>query len=108
MHVLFGSDIDEVMRVKIYERNHDQQNLYIEKDCTLSEAIEETFDQTIDALRMRVPNPLWYFMYAMTGKCFSFSRQERISDSNSTIIREKIRDYVRKRVSGEVKSDVGG
>ena len=56
---------------------------------------------------MRAPNPIWQFLYNKTGKCYSFSSVEKVNDENCRILRNKIRDYVRKRVSGECKSDLG-
>ena len=58
-------------------------------------------------MAMRAPNPIWQFLYSKTGKCFSFSSFEKVNDENCRILRDKIRDYVRKRVSGECKSDLG-
>ena len=59
-------------------------------------------------MKMRVVNPFWMVLFAITCKCFSFSRIERVSDSNCIILRSKIRSYVRKRAAGEVKSNLGG
>lgn len=41
MHVLFGADIDAFMRVEIMARGEKD---YVAKECTLSEAIEETWE----------------------------------------------------------------
>ena len=54
-------------------RDEKVQNNYLEKECTLSEAIEETFEQTVEAMLFRMPNPIWNFLHATTGKCFSFT-----------------------------------
>ena len=79
MHILFGADIDAFTKVMIMARIENSHD-YFAKECTLSEAIEETWEQTLEAVRMRLPNPIWNFLFATTGKCFSFTKPERVSD----------------------------
>ena len=73
---------------------------------TVSEAIEEVFIQTIKAGTPRLFNPIWGLCHTLTGKCYAFSELERVSDQNSKLIRDTLRTYIRKRVSGEIKSDL--
>mmetsp|Transcript_417 Transcript_417/g.551 ORF Transcript_417/g.551 Transcript_417/m.551 type:complete len:154 (+) Transcript_417:442-903(+) len=105
MHIIFGEDIDSTIMVSI-ETLDEACGKYHFKDYSLSQAIEETFEQVLDALPKRLPNPIWNSLYFTTGKCFSFTKSERVSDSNCIIVRNAIRSYVRKRVSGELKSTV--
>lgn len=57
-------------------------------------------------LSTRLPNPIWNALYFLTGKCYAFTEFERRSNENCKILRDIIRQYVKKRVSGEVKSQV--
>ena len=52
-------------------------------------------------------NPLWNRKYEKTGKCHSYTEVERVNDSNCAIVRASIRDYVKKRISGQVLGDLG-
>lgn len=45
-------------------------------------------------------------MYKLTGKTYGFVEQERIADQNSAVIRATLREFIRKRKSGEIKSDM--
>ena len=56
----------------------------------------------------RLFNPFWLAAHALTGKCHAMSEAERVADANSAIVREALRTYIRKRVSGEAKSEVAG
>ena len=49
---------------------------------------------------------MWNVWYSLTGKCAAFSEAERIADRNCARYRAAILDYIRKRKSGEVKSDL--
>ena len=53
-------------------------------------------------------NPLWQLGVKMTGKCYAFTELERATNHNCAVIRATIQDYIRKRASGEVKSDLKG
>ena len=104
MHILFGTDIDST-RLTVRRREHKGVPYKLE-ECELSEGINTTFDQIFETLAVRLPNPLWNFLYKTTGKCYSFTERERVSDENCLTVRNTIREYVRKRVSGEAKSDL--
>ena len=45
-------------------------------------------------------------MWSLTGKCYAFTKDEKVADGNSARLRGVIADYIRKRKSGEVKSDL--
>ena len=106
MHILFGADIDD-SKIVINARS-DTFGVYVPKELTLSEAIEESFEISLESIRNRSINPLWSLLYSMTGKCHSFTYVEKVSDANNETVRETIRKYVRKRASGEAKSDLAG
>ena len=55
----------------------------------------------------RLANPIFGSLYAATGKAFAFTEIEKVADANCRKIREIVRVYVRKRVSGENKSALG-
>ena len=77
------------------------------KEVTISEAIQEVFEQTMLTIGTRLPNPMWHLLYASTGKCYAFNDIEKLSDKNCAVLRQIMGDYVRKRKSGEAKSQVG-
>jgi len=104
MHILFGTDIDST-RVTVRSRpNIGAPFEWVERH--FSDAIETTFDQVFETISIRLPNPIWNALYKATGKCYSFSEKERVNDENCIIVRETMRQYIRKRVSGEAKSDL--
>jgi len=107
MHAMFGSDIDSQVRVTLMVRKT-VNDPFEPKEFSLSEAIEATFEQVSDTIAVRLPNPVWHVLYNATGKCHSFTKTEKINDENCKKIRDIVRDYIRKRVSGECKSDVEG
>ena len=51
-------------------------------------------------------NPVWCMLWKYTGKCYSFTADERKCDRNARRYRDVLLDYVRKRKSGEIKSDL--
>ena len=55
----------------------------------------------------RLPNPIWKAVYALTGHNYAFTDMEKHSNINCIPLRERIRGYVLKRISGEAKSAVG-
>ena len=77
------------------------------KEVSLSEAINEVFEQTNLTIGTRLPNPIWRFLYSFTGENHAFTAMEKLSNENCKKLRETIRDYVRTRISGERKSQVG-
>ena len=54
----------------------------------------------------RIPNPLWKLMNSLTGTNAAFTEMEKNSNINCVALRDRIREYVKKRVSGEAKSCV--
>ena len=77
------------------------------KEVTMSEAIQEVFEQTMLTVGTRLPNPIWQILYASTGKSYAFTANEKLSNKNCAALRQIMREYVRKRKSGETKSQVG-
>ena len=55
----------------------------------------------------RLANPIFQSFYAATDKALAFTEIEKVADANCRKIREVVRTYVRKRVSGENKSALG-
>lgn len=103
MHIMFGTDIDDSYEVPLLVRNSSYDS-YREQKTSISEAIEYSFEEALDAIPNRMPN---YFL--CRGKWpFAMSKTEKINNENCAATRDAIRDYVRKRVSGECKSDVAG
>lgn len=80
---------------------------YFEKMIPINEAAERSFYQTFDAMGSRSHNPFVVYYYKMTGKLAGFTELEKISDYNAENVRTGIRNFIRKRASGEIKSDVG-
>ena len=54
----------------------------------------------------RLPNPLWRLINSYTGRNAAFTSLESNSNKNCHALRERVREYVRKRKSGEAKSDL--
>jgi cytochrome P450 len=77
------------------------------KEVSMSEAINEVFEQTMMTVGTRMPNPIWRALYSFTGENYAFTAMEKLSNENCAKLRATIRDYVRKRTSGERKSQVG-
>ena len=55
----------------------------------------------------RLPNPIWQILYAATGNSYAFTGIEKLSNKNCAVLRQIMGEYVRKRKSGEAKSQVG-
>lgn len=51
-------------------------------------------------------NPLWIMLWKLTGKSFGFTQDERKCDRNAARYKAVLLEYVRKRRSGEIKSDL--
>ena len=104
MQILFGANIDDTM-ITIQART-EKFGVFAPRQFTLSNAIEECFEQCIEAIRIRGVNPLWSLLYSSTGKSYSFTHVEKVSDDNNLIVRDTIRKYIRKRASGQAKSEL--
>ena len=59
MHIMFGTDIDDYAVVKLKWRKSSEEP-YTLQDHTLSQAIEASFAQALDAIPNRMPN---YFFF---------------------------------------------
>ena len=97
MLIMVGEDINEES-VEILARSEDGKS-FEPKQLSLSNAVEECLMQTVGTISTRGSNPLWHFMYAMTGKCYAFTNLEKHSNLNCAALRAKIGAYVRKRMS---------
>ena len=49
---------------------------------------------------------MWDIWYKLTGKSVGFSQDEKIADQNCARYRAAILEYIKKRKSGEAKSDL--
>ena len=52
-------------------------------------------------------NPLWRVINATTDKNITLTNSDKVADANSAQLRRTIGEYIKKRKSGELKSDVG-
>ena len=104
MLVIFGEDIDH-HTVNVLCRG--ENGGFEPKECGLSDAIEEVFQQIMITVGTRLPNPLWKLLLTLTGKNYAFTQMEKHANFNCIAVRDVIRRYVRKRISGEAKSVVG-
>ena len=57
------------------------------KEVTMSEAIQEVFEQTMLTVGTRLPNPIWQILYASTGKSYAFTANEKLSNKNCAALR---------------------
>ena len=58
--------------------------------------------------QFRAPNPLYHLLANLTTSNPAFTEVERKSNLNCAALREGLRKYVRKRVSGQEKSKLEG
>ena len=105
-HIVFGANIDH-LEVKIRSRKN-SKDPYTESIMSLSDAIETTFLQIFETGPAKLGNPIWKTLYSLTGKSYAMTPFVKMVDQNSANIRTCIRDYVQKRISGELASDVKG
>ena len=75
---------------------------------TVSEANEETFQQTLDATRTRASNPIYHFLAKCTTSNPAFNEMERSSNHNCAMLRQSLREYIQKRASGAEQSKFEG
>ena len=75
---------------------------------TVSEAMEETFQQTLDATITRTINPFYHFLARFTTSNPAFNEMERGSNDNCASLRRSLRAYIQKRASGAEKSKFEG
>lgn len=105
LQVIFGESLDDISVSVEYRRQGSGGTE--KKEVSMSEAINEVFEQTMMTVGTRLPNPIWRSLYSITGENYAFTAMEKMSNENSAQLRATIRDYVRKRTSGERKSQVG-
>ena len=74
----------------------------------MSDAISETFDQSLITIRDKAVDPLYLPIYYMTGKTVALTSKLRRINDNCRRVRTKIQDFINKRRSGERKSKVEG
>ena len=72
----------------------------------MSDAISETFDQTLITIRDKAIDPLYLPIYYLTGKTVALRSKLRQIDANCRAVRSVIHDFIRKRRSGEKQSSV--
>ena len=75
---------------------------------TFLEAIEQVVEQVACNVSPKMGNPLYRFIYSVSGKSVSFSSHERQVDENCRRLRAFVGDYVTRRISGQNSSTVKG
>ena len=71
---------------------------------SVSDAVEEVFQQTINTVGTRASNPLWRLINHLTGYNPAFCTLERYSNTNCAALRLTLRTFVRQRTSGQKQS----
>ena len=108
MHIVVGSSSLDQTKLTILLRQGKDTNFTPYECSTLSEAIALVWPQLVGGSdQTRMINPLWHLMFKLTGKCYGFTALERATDQNCLTIRSVIREFLRKRVSSKIKSDIG-
>ena len=107
VHISFGEDIGETL-LPIYMRTDPDGNKpMVLKNVTLSESIDEIFEQVLAGIRFKVINPLYWAIFIATGDSVPFTQYERHVDHNCGVLRRTVLEYIQKRKAGKVKSSVG-
>ena len=103
IHIMFGEDIsNETFKIKV----KDAQGVWIEKDVTIPEAVEDLISQVGITFLTKMKNPVnWIGRY--TCKFFDWSEYYGHFAQNCKNAREFVWSYVLKRKNGEIKSTVG-
>lgn len=73
---------------------------------SMSDAISETFDQTLITIRDKAIDPLYLPIYYLTGKTVSMTTKLRRIDANCRTVRQVIHGFIQKRRRGERHSCV--
>ena len=104
LQILLGSRCEQI-KIKMIDRKG-ERSPWETLEVSLPEAIMICFDQTLFLAPKRLMNPAWLATHWLTGKSFAFSKADRICDKNCALVRQEVRNYIQKRISGEIKSEV--
>ena len=100
IQVIMGKDSDEAL-IDITKRvNHDGKLTFKSEKMSISDAVEEVFQQTMHGGVLRLVNPLWRLINAFTGLNPAFTAMEKQSNINCATLRSFIQQYVIQRKSG--------
>ena len=66
IHIAFGEDIEEE-KFELYVRGDLQANTFVPQMVSMSDAISETFDQTLITIRNKAVDPFYLPIYYLTG-----------------------------------------
>lgn len=103
MHVIVGVS-DDAIKVDIFKKeNKPEGAVYELKSMTVSEAVEESFQQTMCSRGTRTNNPLWRLINFTTGYNPAFTTLEKYSNINCAALRHALLTFVQKQKS-ETKS----
>ena len=93
------------MKITIIDRKNDKSP-WEPRQVGIAEAIMIVFDQTLLLAPARLMNPFWLAAFRLTGDCHAITKADRINLQNCAAIRQEIRNYIKKRMNGEVESDL--
>ena len=105
IHIAFGEDIEEE-KFELHMRGDLQANTFVKKRVSMSDAISETFDQTLITIRDKAIDPLYLPFYYLTGKTIALTSKLRQIDANCRAVRHVIHEFIEKRRSGVKQSSV--
>ena len=71
-----------------------QANTFIPKQVSMSEAIGETFDQTLITIRDKAIDPFYLPIYYLTGQAVAMTSKLRRIDKNCQAVRTVIHDFI--------------
>ena len=76
IHIAFGEDIEEE-KFELYVRGDLQANTFVPAMVSMSDAISETFDQTLITIRNKAIDPLYLPIYYLTEKTAALTSKLR-------------------------------
>lgn len=95
MHVTLGAS-DNSIKVDIFKKvNRPEGAVYELQSMTVSEAVEESFQQTLIGLGTRTMNPIWRLINFTTGYNPAFTTLEKYSNINCAALRHALLTFVR-------------
>ena len=81
IHIAFGEDIEDE-KFELHMRGDLQANTFVPKQVSMSDAISETFDQTLITIRDKAIDPFYLPIYYLTGHAVAMTSKLRRIDKN--------------------------
>lgn len=103
--ICFGEDLaDEKIEVQFLVDK--EKPAFEKRSVTLTQALNNAFDQLNLLIQVRMSNPLCFLLMAIFDICYDFHWSAAVVKENCRVIRAFIGDYVTKRKEGKNQSKV--